>query len=83
MTGQWDDIDHREYRDFSGASERRDAPFEYPALEEVPGYWAGRWAEFKRLWLQSWYQTGTRETLALSAALIIIGIIMGLIDTFS
>ena len=30
-----------------------EGPYEYPALESGASYWAGRWAEFKRLLLRS------------------------------
>lgn len=48
-----------------------------------PGYWKGRWVEFKRLWLLSWHQSAARETLALAVALIVIGFVIGFIEKFS
>ena len=51
--------------------------------EEPPRFWAEKWAEFKRLLRLSWDESSARGTLALSAALIIVGCIMGVVDKLS
>ena len=56
---------------------------EFPALDEPPRFWAEKWAEFKRLLRLSWDESSARGTLALSAALIIVGCIMGVVDKLS
>ena len=45
----------------------REGPYEHPALEPEPGYWAGRWAETKRLAALSWNRNGTKEGVILSS----------------
>lgn len=45
----------------------REAPYEYPSLEPEVSYWAGRWAEFKRLFMSSWNDGYTKETVILCA----------------
>ena len=49
--------------------------YEHPALEPEPGYWAGRWAEFKRLLARSWHENGTKEGGVIGMVMVIIGII--------
>ena len=49
--------------------------YEHPALEPEPGYWAGRWAEFKRLLARSWHENGTKEGVVIGMVMVIIGII--------
>ena len=49
MTGPSEGFSHREGRETADSPENRRVPYEYPSLEEEPGYWAGRWVEFKRI----------------------------------
>ncbi|WP_314037046.1 hypothetical protein [Dietzia sp. CH92] len=51
--------------------------YEHPALEPEPGYWAGQWAEFKRLAARSWKHHGAREGVILGLLIILIGIVGG------
>lgn len=51
--------------------------YEHPALDAEPGYWNGRWAEFKRLAARSWKQNGAREGVILGLLMILIGIVGG------
>lgn len=44
-----------------------DQPYEHPALEPEVGYWAERWAEFKRLLYAGWNNGYTKETVILCA----------------
>ncbi|MGN0102028.1 MAG: hypothetical protein ACI39C_13915 [Dietzia sp.] len=55
----------------------RSGAYEHPALEPEPGYWAGRWAEFKRLAARSWKHHGAREGVILGLLIILIGIVGG------
>lgn len=66
-----------------GPAVDRRGPYEFPALDEPPRFWAEKWAEFKRLLRLSWDESSARGTLALSAALIIVGCIMGVVDKLS
>lgn len=49
MTGRRDDLSNRESRKVPGLTEDHSVPYEYPAIDEKPSYWAVRWAEFKRI----------------------------------
>ena len=49
--------------------------YEHPALEPEPGYWAGRWAEFKRLLARSWHENGTKEGVVIGMVMVLIGIV--------
>lgn len=49
----------------------RDGPYEHPALEMEPGYWAERWAEFKRLFSLSWNDGYKKETFILSSTVFV------------
>ena len=49
--------------------------YEHPALDAEPGYWAGRWAEFKRLLARSWHENGTKEGVVIGMVMVLIGIV--------
>lgn len=55
----------------------RDGTYEHPALEPEPGYWAGRWGEFKRLFALFWNDGYTKEAVILSILMITVGIVGG------
>lgn len=40
-----------------------EGPYEYPPLDSEVGYWAGRWAEFKRLFALSWNDGYTKPVV--------------------
>lgn len=43
-------------------------PYEHPPLEAEPGFWDGKWAEFKRRFVElSWEDDHSRATIILSA----------------
>lgn len=49
------------------ASERDPHPYEHPALEPEPGFWDGKWEEFKRRFIQmAWEDHYSRTVLILS-----------------
>lgn len=48
---------------------------EFSASEPEPGYWAGRWTEFKRLFIKfAWEDEHSRVTLILSAVMILVAL---------
>lgn len=83
MTGPSEGFSHREGREIADSPENRRVPYEYPSLEEEPGYWAGRWVEFKRIWRLSWKPPETRITMALSVIMIVVGLIMTYFESYS
>lgn len=82
MTGPREDFSHREGREIPGLSETQSVPYESPTLDEKPDYWAGRWAEFKRIWLQGWNDPFTRVTLVLTGVGFFGMTIWGIIDKY-
>lgn len=46
------------------------------------GYWAERWAEFKRLWLLSWREPDTKPTLYLAGAMFFGALIWGAVEKY-
>lgn len=83
MTGRRDDMSNSESRKVPGLTEDHSVPYEYPAIDEKPSYWAGRWAEFKRIWRLSWKPPETRITMALSVIMIGVGLIMTYFESYS
>lgn len=53
LTDERIDVATRDPHGLSESQGRPEGPYEHPALEPEVGYWAGRWAEFKRLLLRS------------------------------
>ena len=50
-------------------------PYEHPPLESEAGFWDGKWAEFKRLFIElAWRNDHSRTVLILST--------VGLVGTF-
>ncbi len=47
----------------------QEGPYEHPALAPEPGYWDGRWAEFKRLFSRSW-NNGYNKPVVIGSALV-------------
>ncbi|GLB65187.1 hypothetical protein NCCP2495_30670 [Dietzia sp. NCCP-2495] len=83
MTGPSEDFGHREGRETLGQSEDRGVPYEYPSLDEQPGYWARWWVEFKKRLRQSWDNDPvSRVTLILSAIVFFGMTIWGLINKY-
>lgn len=82
MTGPSEDFSHHEGLDVPGPSDDRSVPYEYPSLDEKTDYWAGRWAEFKRLLRQRWDDPVFRVTLTLSTIVFFGLIIWGLINKY-
>lgn len=46
----------------------RSGPYEYLALDNEPGFWAEKWAEFKRLFIMlAWENEQARMTIILGS----------------
>lgn len=67
MTMRAGEMTMRHYDEHHEPQLDREGAYEHPALEPEPGYWAGRWAEFKRLFAQSWNNGYVKETVILCA----------------
>ncbi len=82
MSDQRDDMNYGEKLWRRGSPQGPAGPHEYPALDDGPGYWAGRWSEFKRLFvLLAWRNEQTRLILVLGSAIFILTLLWGLIFT--
>mgnify|MGYP007061425023 CR=1 FL=1 len=62
-----DAIDMNSGSDTARSSEvdGREGPSESPFIDSGPGYWAGRWTEFKRLMGISWHESWGKEIIFL------------------
>ena len=64
----------------SGPPESLSGPYEYPALDDAPGFWAGRWAEFKRLFiLLAWKNDHSRSVLIVGSVVFVLTALWGLL----
>lgn len=76
MESHHEDRRRQHYEDGLPESPRdREGPYEHPALDAEPGYWVGRWAEFKRLLARSWHENGTKEGVIIGMLMVLIGIV--------
>lgn len=53
----------------SGEKENQLQAYEYPALDDEPGYWTEKWAEFKRLLAKNWRESYVTEVICLTIAI--------------
>lgn len=51
---------------------KKDGPCEHPALDSGPGYWPGRWLEFKRLFSLSW-NNGYNKPVVIVTSVLFVG----------
>lgn len=72
LTDERIDVATRDLHGLPESQGRPEEPYEHAALESEAGYWAGRWAEFKRLLGRSW-NNGYNKPTIIGSVLVVVG----------